>query len=70
MSKLVRYTWQFNLLVLVLQTTLAVQPGQNVHSDIHTLMTSMTTNDPAANLTLRMANALYYDAAKIAISDR
>ncbi|XP_025079751.1 uncharacterized protein LOC112555532 [Pomacea canaliculata] len=52
-----------------LRTTLAVQPGQNVHSDINTLMNSMTTNDPAANLTLRMANALYYDAAQVHISD-
>ncbi|XP_025080038.1 antithrombin-III-like [Pomacea canaliculata] len=32
-------------------------------------MTSMTTNDPASNLTLRMANALYYDAAQVHVSD-
>ncbi|XP_025080239.1 serpin B6-like [Pomacea canaliculata] len=52
-----------------LMTTLAVQPGQNIHSDLHTLMTSLTTNDPASNLTLRMANALYYDAAQVKVTD-
>ncbi|XP_025080029.1 leukocyte elastase inhibitor-like [Pomacea canaliculata] len=52
-----------------LRTALAVSPGQNLHSDLKNLIPSLLTNDPDANLTLRIANALYYDAAQINLTD-
>lgn len=52
------------------QTVLGVQNEQNIHAGIHDLMTSITAHDVTSNVTLRMADAVYYDAQRAVVMDR
>ncbi|KAK7489311.1 hypothetical protein BaRGS_00019419 [Batillaria attramentaria] len=50
-------------------TVLSFRRGQGVHRALHAIFASFPTS-PDANVTLRVANAAYYDAAQVTLADR
>ncbi|KAK7489312.1 hypothetical protein BaRGS_00019420 [Batillaria attramentaria] len=52
-----------------LKTVLSFRRGQGVHRALHAIFASFPTS-PDANVTLRVANAAYYDAAQVTLADR
>ncbi|XP_025080031.1 serine protease inhibitor 2.1-like [Pomacea canaliculata] len=51
-----------------LMTVLSVGPQQGVHQTLHNAITSLPTGlDPDTNLTLRVANAVYYNQSRITV---
>ncbi|XP_025079749.1 serpin B6-like [Pomacea canaliculata] len=52
-----------------LKTTLGVHQGQDIHAGIHDLMTSITARDVTSNVTVHMADAVYYDAQQVHVTD-
>ncbi|PVD37313.1 hypothetical protein C0Q70_04312 [Pomacea canaliculata] len=54
----------------VLQKALDIKPDQNIHSELRDVLTSVLSPDQNSDVKTRLANAIYYDPAKITIGDR
>ena len=50
------------------QRVLAQRPRQGIHRALHAVFASFP-NSPDANVTLRVANAAYYDDRQISLAD-
>ncbi|XP_025082991.1 ovalbumin-related protein X-like [Pomacea canaliculata] len=54
---------------LQLQKALDIKPDQNIHSELRDVLTSVLSPDQNSDVKTRLANAIYYDPAKITIGD-
>lgn len=52
------------------QAVLGVRHNENVHRQLSSILTSMLTSGSDLNITIDLANALFYDPRQLTVSDR